>query len=82
MEEMGSQAGGEQGKPRSQKNSRREKRGERWWLAAGPWGAPGGGHVKEQEKSCWTPVNWCEHRPVLGEASWFVIFTHQSIYFG
>lgn len=41
-----------------------------------------GGDVKEQEKSCWTPVNWCEHRPVLDEASWFVIFTHQSIYFG
>lgn len=38
--------------------------------------------VEEQVKSSWTPVSWCEHRPVLGEASWFVIFTHQSIYFG
>lgn len=62
---------------------RREKRSERWWLEVGPEGAPrGGGYVKEQVKSSWTPVNWCEHRTVLGEASWFVIFTHQSIYFG
>ena len=26
-----------------------------------------GGDVKEQVKSSWTPVNWCEHHPVLGE---------------
>lgn len=24
--------------------------------------------MKEQVKSSWPPVNWCEHHPVLGEA--------------
>lgn len=31
--------------------------------------------VKEQEESVGAA-------PILGEAEWFVIFTHQSIYFG
>lgn len=41
-------------------------------MEAGGWaqehlGVGGCGDVKEQVKSSWTPVNWCEHHPVLGE---------------
>lgn len=42
-------------------------------MEAGGWAqehlgvGAGGGDVKEQVKSSWTPVNWCEHHPVLGE---------------
>lgn len=62
------------GRESQEAKSRREKKSERRWLEAGAELCEG------QVKA--VVVNWCEHRPVLGEASWFVIFTHQSIYFG
>lgn len=57
------------GRESQETKERKREKGERWRLEAGhrstwEWGR---GDVKKHVKSSWTPVNWCEHHPVLGE---------------
>lgn len=53
----------------------KEERSRRKGLRDGAEPRSTWGSVKEQEESVGAA-------PILGEAEWFVIFTHQSIYFG